>query len=105
MTTIFTGKITAEMPTRDEVLALAVGDVVNGVFGPAEVVEIYGGGFDVNGRAFSCFYLRNGETSKVSGSVKEDTIERSLATSRAHTSAELDAVEWRERARRAEVTK
>ena len=97
---VFTGKLAAEMPTAHDIDTIGVGDVVCGVFGPAEIVEIFARGIDCEGRKFVCFYLRNGETSTVSGSMKADTVERSLAVTRVHNSAEIDAIEQTERRRR-----
>ena len=59
-------------PTRAEVQALSVGDMAPDCFGRvARVVEIFGRGDDVQGRAYACYYTEFGPGSSISGSVKE----------------------------------
>ena len=94
-----------QMPTREDVLNLVVGDAIHGPLGPSEVVSIHGRGFDADGLAFVCYYLYNGPDSTVSDSMKEDRIERSVRSSNHFTSAELDAIERREIERRRKAKK
>ena len=89
-----------QMPTREDILALQIGDAVHGPLGPSEVVSIHARGEDIDGRAFVCCYLANGENSTVSDSYKENTLERSPRASSHFNSAELDRIEARERERR-----
>jgi len=94
ISTVFTGKASAYMPTRDEVLSLQVGDLAPNCFGKlAEVVSIHGRGDDVNGKAFVCYYTSNGPTSSISHSMKQDRIVRDLQICRFHTSHELDLLD------------
>ncbi len=62
------------IPTKEEVMGLKIGDQVMNCFGKyTEVTSITGGGTDVNGKAFICFYQRFAVDSTMSGSIKEDT--------------------------------
>jgi hypothetical protein len=68
-------KIISTIPTRTEVENLQVGDMVMNCFKQyKKVVEIYGEGYDVNGKAFKCFYQEFGtnEGTKMSHSIKEN---------------------------------
>ena len=83
------------LPTRTEVQKLRPGDLALDCFGRwVKVVSIHAQRDDVKGRAFACFYLafgRNGST--ISGSIKEGELVRTVALSRLHGSADLDAIE------------
>lgn len=84
------------VPTREQVESLQVGDIAPGCFGPAEVTEIFASGYSIpedGERAFVCYYTRHTATSTISASMKEGELVRTLATSNAYTSAELDSIE------------
>ncbi len=83
------------IPSREDVMNLKVGDLAPDAFGRmSEVVEIYAGPKDdCNGRAFACYYVRFGIEGKMSSSVKQDEVVRSIASSNHFTSAEIDAIE------------
>ncbi len=85
---------TTNTPTRETVEDLRIGDTAPNCFGTGTVTEIHGRGVDVNGRAFVCYYSTWGNgSSTVSGSMKEDTIERTVALTRDHDSAEITDAE------------
>jgi hypothetical protein len=82
------------IPTRDEVLALKEGDLAPNCFGEwRAVTRVYAKGFDVEGRAYVCFYTEFGGTSRISGSLKEGKINRTVGLTSKYTSHELDVLE------------
>lgn len=81
-------------PTLDQVESLQVGDVAPDCFGGlSPVVEIFGRGNDIEGRAYVCFYNCVRGTLTVSNSIKADTICRSVSSSNIATSAQIDSIE------------
>lgn len=81
-------------PTREHIVNLKVNDVVIDCFGTLKLInEIYGRGFDVNGKAYICFYTDFGGTSKMSASYKEGEIVRHTRLTAKYTSAEIDNLE------------
>jgi hypothetical protein len=94
MRTIFTGKITAYLPTRADIESVTVGSFAPNAWGQLrEVVEISAKREDIMGRLFVCYYTEFGPGSRISDSLKQDELHRDVATSRAHTSRELDDIE------------
>jgi len=88
--------MTIFMPTREQVQSLKVGDFALDCFGKMrEVVEVYGRGDDIHGKAYVCFYTEWGLSSRISNSMKEDEILRTLPVCREYKSAEIDAMEKR----------
>jgi hypothetical protein len=88
------GSMMAIFPTLADILGLEVGDTVLNTFGkPATVTAIYGRGNDLNGKAYVCFYAKSETGLTLSDSLKEDEVERSVRTSSAFTSAEIDDAE------------
>ena len=82
------------IPTRSDVEGLKVGDSSIDPYGRlAEVVSVYAQQNDIKGRAFACFYVKNGDRSIISQGIKEGKLVRTLALSRYFTSAETDAIE------------
>lgn len=90
------------MPTWEQVTNLKVGDLAPDYAGRMmPVVEIFGQGTDVVGRAYVCYYTAsptgNGSSSN---SMKEGELLRSMVTSGYYTSAQLNEIERRMRAER-----
>lgn len=86
------------IPTRYFVNRLEVGHFAPDCFGkPARVVEIYGRGDDVKGKAFVCYRVQFGPpaTSTITNSLKEGELLRSTRICHQHTSHELDEIEAR----------
>lgn len=94
ISTVYTGKVTAFRPTREEIAAIEVGSEAPDAFGKlARVVEITARKEDIHGKLFICYYTTWSENARMSNSMKEGEIVRTVDLSRAHTSAEIDAVE------------
>jgi len=90
------------MPTRADIEALGLGDLALNAFGQyARVVEISTRGVDTAGALFVCYYTEQSPTSRMSMSMKEGEIVRTVALSFAHRSAEIEDMEQRMRAERA----
>lgn len=84
------------LPTRDQVNSLKVGDLALDCFGRwSTVVEITCRRDDIHGRRFVCFYTSFGPTSRISASMKEGELVRTVATTGRYRSVELDAIERR----------
>lgn len=82
------------VPTRAEVIALSGGDLALNPWGKwARVVEIFGRGDDVNGKAFVCYYTDEGRGSRISNSIKEDELTITVDLSRFYTSDQCRAIE------------
>jgi hypothetical protein len=82
------------IPTREDIETLKVGDLAPDCFGRMNrVTEIFAQKDDINGRAFVCYYTAFGTSGSCSHSMKEGELLRTVATSNAYTSAELDAIE------------
>lgn len=82
------------VPNRAYVENTLVGSWVLDCFGKmAQVVEIHARGNDINGKAYICFYTQFSENSRMSGSMKEDELIRTVPLSSKFTSHELDAIE------------
>jgi hypothetical protein len=82
------------VPTLADIQNLQVGDLALDCFGKMRrVIDIRFRGTDVYGRAFVGFTTEFGENSGISHSLKENELARTVATSNAHASAELDAIE------------
>jgi hypothetical protein len=81
------------MPTREDVQNLKVGDIAPYVFGMDIVTSIYALDVDISGRAFVCYYVRQGDNGTISASMKEGELVRTMRLCNAHTSAELDSIE------------
>ena len=97
MRTIYTGKVTGFFPTRDDVATIAVGKPAPDCFGKlAKVVEITYRGPDIHGKLFACYYTDFGTGSRISNSVKEDEILRTVELTNAHLSREIAEIEARE---------
>lgn len=85
------------MPTRKNIEDLKVGDVAPFVFGESKVVEIHARREDVNGRLFVCYYVEWGANGgRMSASMKEGEIVRTLAVTNAYTSSEIHDLEARQ---------
>lgn len=83
-----------KVPTRQEVESLAIGDQALNCFGRyARVVEIFGRGNDVTGKAYVCFHTEFGPNSTMSASYKEAELVRHVGTSHKYTSHQLDRIE------------
>lgn len=82
-------------PTRDDILSLQVGDLAPTCFGTmARVVDIFGRGDDVHGRAYVCYYTEWGTNARLSHSLSEDEIVPTVPlTARFHR---IDLVPWEE---------
>lgn len=79
------------MPTRDQVLALKVGDLAVDAFGRmSKVIEITARSVDWKGRAYVCYYTRTTATGSMSMAMKAGELVRHAGTSRLYTSAQLD---------------
>lgn len=82
------------MPDRAYIEALKVGDYAPNSFGRmCEVVEITYRGLDVNGRLFVCYYTAFGRDARISHSLKEGRIDRTVALSNRYSSADIDRLE------------
>jgi hypothetical protein len=83
------------MPTRAYVAGLQAGDKAPDCFGgQAEVVEIVYRGEDAAGRLYVGYSTRFGVNgARISHSLKEDQITRTVALSNRYTSAEIDRLE------------
>jgi len=83
------------IPTREFVEALQVGHKALDCFGRWHtVVEIFGRGDDINGRAYVCYYTELGDDGgKISGSLKEAELARTVPLCNDHNSWQLDQIE------------
>ena len=82
------------IPTKEDVQNLNVGDQAYDWAGNLKTVdEISGRGIDIKGKAFVCFYLINGPHSRVSSSLKEGQLNRTVELSNEYSSHELDEIE------------
>ena len=71
-TKLIAPKTNLDVYTALDIDALEIGMFVYDCFGsPSEVVKIFHKGTDVNGKKFACMYLKFGETSMISQSIKE----------------------------------
>ena len=87
---------TAKLPERADIDELKEGDTVSACLGEAKVVEISYRGTDVNGCRYVGFFVAFGENNgRMSGSIKEGELIRTVALTGEFTSAELDAIEAR----------
>ena len=89
-------KVVVEIPTREEIDRLQVGDLVLNCFGEQrKITSIHARGNNfIDGKAYICFYSEFGNSgSTVSGSYAEDQMVRTVALSRYYTSHELDIIE------------
>lgn len=83
-----------DIPTREEVESLKVGDEALNCFGKlARVTSIFARGYDIHGMAYVCYYTENGEHSQISNSMKENELVRHLDSCRKFNSAQLDHYE------------
>jgi hypothetical protein len=65
-------KHAGDVPTREDVLGLNVGDLAPNCFGEMRAVtEIFGSGINVSGKAFVCYYAEFGPNSTMSHSLVE----------------------------------
>ena len=87
--------VVVEIPTREEIEKLQVGDLVINCFGEQrKITNIFARGNNlINGKAYICFYSEFGNGSEVSGSYAEDSLVRTVALSHYYTSHELDMIE------------
>lgn len=81
------------VPTKEDVEELRVGDMALSVFGWATVVEIFGRGTGVDGKAYSCFYVETRKGLRVSSSYREGSLCRTMAVTRDHDSYDCDRIE------------
>lgn len=82
------------MPAREFIAGLKVGDMAPDAFGAQQpVVEILYRGEDAEGRLFICYYVRFGREGRMSHSLKENVIDRTVALSNRYRSAEIDRLE------------
>ena len=83
------------IPTRSDIESLKVGDMVINPFGKmAEVVEIFARGNDRSDRAYVCYYTAHGDNNgRMSHSMVERELVRTVPLTFKHTSAELDRIE------------
>ena len=94
-------KLELLIPSRAYVLRLKPGDKTIDQFGKlARVTTIYATGNDQNGKAYACYYTELSGTglARISNSIKEDELLRTVALSKYFTSAECDAIERQLRA-------
>jgi len=85
--------LTVTCPTREDIYNLKVGDIAPNCFGEAEVTEIYALRDDYKGRAFVCYYTKLSDTSRISHSLREGEMVRSMNLCSGYTSAELEDLE------------
>ncbi len=87
--------IEAFCPTRAFIAGLQVGDKAPNAFGQwREVVEIFARREDISGRLFVCYYTDFGRfAGRLSGSLKENELHRSVPLTSRYTSAQLDVME------------
>lgn len=85
----------AYRPSRQDVENLHVGDFAPNVFGEGKVTEIYAHGIDINGKSYVCYYSTWGPSgdSRISGSMKENEIVRTIALTAMLNSHEIDFLE------------
>jgi hypothetical protein len=82
------------IPTRSEIEPLKEGDLAPDCFGQwRRITRIYARGYDVNGRAYVCYYTEFGPEASISNSLKEGEINRTVALTGKYTSHELDLIE------------
>lgn len=85
--------LTVTLPSLEDIQALRVGHVAPGCFRESRVVEIYGRGTDIHGKAFVCYYNEDGPSCRISYSLKEDELDRNFSLCMRFTSAQLDELE------------
>jgi hypothetical protein len=82
------------MPTRAYVAGLQAGDAAPDCFGSmSTVAEITYRGEDAQGRAYVGYATAFGVNARITNSLKQDRITRSVALSNRYTSAEIDRLE------------
>lgn len=83
-----------KLPTRAEIEALKVGDQAPDCFGRmAKVTDILYRGIDTKDRYFVGYYTKHGDNGKISMSMKEGCIARTVGFTVRYTSAQIDALE------------
>jgi hypothetical protein len=81
------------IPSREIIQSLKVGDKALNVWGNwAEVTSIYAQKDNIHGKAFVCFYTKDG-SGTISASYEEGRIVRTLPLCKNYNSAQLDAME------------
>jgi hypothetical protein len=87
--------IVARMPTREDVESLRCGDFAPDCFGELRrVVEITECRQSIRGQWFVCYYTEFGKDARISQSMKENELVRTLAVTSVMTSAQCDRLEW-----------
>lgn len=82
------------IPTLDDIAKIRVGELAPDCFGRmARIVDVACIKADIHGAMFACYSTAHGPRSSISMSIKVGKLTRTVATSRAYTSAELDAIE------------
>lgn len=83
------------IPSRSDIESLKVGDMAINPFGKMmEAVDIYARGVDAKGRAWVLYYTAHGDQNgRISGSMTEGELVRTVPLTFRHTSAELDRIE------------
>jgi len=85
--------IVLEIPDKQDILHLKVGDFALNCFGHEKVTEIIYRGTDVNGKHFVGFKTEFGDNATMTGSFKEDNLIRTVKATNFFNSAELDQIE------------
>lgn len=82
------------LPKRDDIQNFSVGQWAVDCFGNlSTIVEIFGRGNDITGKAYICYYTQFSENSKISMSIKEGELVRTVPLCNKFKSFELDAIE------------
>jgi hypothetical protein len=82
------------MPDRAYIERLAVGDLARNCFGSLDrIVEITFRGEDSDGHMYVGYYTRFGRDGRVSHSIKQDRIDRTIALTNRYSAADIDALE------------
>jgi hypothetical protein len=82
------------MPTREFIAGLEVGGKAPNCFGDLmPVLEITYRGEDTSGRLFVCYYVRFGLNGRMSGALKENEINRTIALTNRYQSEFINRLE------------
>ena len=84
----------AYIPTLADIENLCIGDTALDCFGQeSEVIEIFARNTDIKGKRFVCYYTKLSDNAKVSGSMKEDELIRTVPLTGMFNSTELNHLE------------
>jgi hypothetical protein len=82
------------VPTKEDIAILGVGAIAVDCFGKIKLIrEIFCRGNDTTGRAYICYYTQFSENSKISMSIKENELVRTMPLCNKFKSFELNAIE------------